>query len=104
MVSHESESRHEGPPEFTEGMEYYEELRQEPEWLEVHLNKYVAFIGRQLVGTEDTFSDLATKVRAEYGNGPMVMTQVTKEYPRSIKLGLRASGIRIYRKSDKQPS
>lgn len=91
----ESKAKFTLPPEFTEGMKYYEELRQDPEWLSAHMGKYVGFIGREHLGTEPTFHELATKMRAEYGNGPMVMTQVTEEYPRVIRIRPR---IRIAKK------
>lgn len=78
------------PQHFIDAQQYYEQRRQDEEWLTEHLGKYVAIVGRKIIGTAEDFHDLASSVREEYGFGPLFMPLVTKE-PRAVRLHPRVA-------------
>lgn len=66
-------------------------LRRNSYWMQIHLGKHVAIIGRQIVGEEDSFHLLSERVRPTYGVGSMLMVHVTTEYPEVLHFRPRMS-------------
>ncbi len=61
------------PEHFLEGEKYYQELRENPEWLKANDNKYLAIMGREIVDQDGSFQELSLRVRETHGYGAIFM-------------------------------
>lgn len=75
----QKEDKHERLPQhFRTAQVFYEQMKKNKEWFNMHRGKYLAIVGKTVVGVEEDFHTLASVVRSKYGYGPLFMPQVTE--------------------------
>ena len=79
------QSRQELPASYVEGRAYFEELKQNPEWVAEHSGIYVALHGRQLVDQDQNFHYLSVRVWPTYGEGNVYISRTWKE-PKTFRI------------------